>query len=328
MIPSRLRCPTFEPAASGPPAARLASHDPSAIGARSHAPDDLRQPPRGRPPHLPPLFHRAWLLLQRAVQRRQGALPRARRAPACDAAQARVLPDFHAPQGGRREGEQRGTDLPRRREPRRGGRAGGPSPVAWRHASARAPDPRRLHVRPQLRRSRRPHLGNPLDGSDADDRGRRSLNPMDALSGVESMSTFPRRIPASKARSWTGRILSGLPALFLLADGAMKLPKPAFVVEATVGLGYAESVIVPLGLVLLASTVLYMITPTAVLGAILLTGYLGGAAATHVRAGHGAFEVLFPVMFGVLLWGGLVLRDERLRALFPLRAPAATRKQA
>ena len=121
----------------------------------------------------------------------------------------------------------------------------------------------------------------------------------------------------SKGALWTGRILSALPALFLLLDAAMKLVKPAFVVEATVQLGFAEGVIVPLGLVLLACTVLYLVPPTAALGAILLTGYLGGAVATHVHAGHGPFQVLFPVVFGALLWGGLVLRDRRLRCLLP-----------
>ena len=128
------------------------------------------------------------------------------------------------------------------------------------------------------------------------------------------------QIPAvSKARVWTGRVMSGLPALFLLADGAMKLVKPEFVVKATEELGYAETVILPLGVVLLACTILYLIPRTAVLGAILLTGYLGGAVATHVRAGQGPFEILFPVVFGALLWGGLVLRDDRLRAAILLR---------
>jgi hypothetical protein len=126
--------------------------------------------------------------------------------------------------------------------------------------------------------------------------------------------------PVSKAALWSGRVLSALPALFLLFDGALKLVKPDFVVEATVKLGYAESTIVPLGVVLLASTVLYLVPRTAVLGAILLTGYLGGAVATHVRAGDGPFEILFPVVFGALLWGGLVLRDVRLRSLVPWRS--------
>jgi hypothetical protein len=119
---------------------------------------------------------------------------------------------------------------------------------------------------------------------------------------------------------WTGRIIGLLPALFLLLDGVMKLVKPAPVVEATVRLGYSENVILPLGIVLLICTVLYLIPLTSVLGAILLTGYLGGAVATHVRAGEGAFPILFPVVFGMLLWGSLWLRDQRLRALIPLRS--------
>lgn len=123
----------------------------------------------------------------------------------------------------------------------------------------------------------------------------------------------------SKAAKWVGLIIGGLPALFLLMDGAMKLPKPEFVVKATTDLGYSENVIVPLGIVLLVSTILYLIPQTAVLGAILLTGYLGGAVATHVRHGGGAFEIVFPVIFGALLWLGLYLRDPRLRALVPIR---------
>ena len=118
---------------------------------------------------------------------------------------------------------------------------------------------------------------------------------------------------------WTGRVIGGLPALFLLLGGVMNLFKPAFVVQGTVEMGYSEQIIVPLGAVLATCAVLYLIPQTAVLGAVLLTGYLGGAVATHVRAGHGAFEMLFPVAFGLLLWGGLVLRDRRLRALLPWR---------
>lgn len=120
----------------------------------------------------------------------------------------------------------------------------------------------------------------------------------------------------SKGTLWAGRIISGLPVLFLLVDGAMKLFKPAPVVEATVGLGYPESVIIPIGVVLIVCTILYVIPKTSVLGAILLTGYLGGAVATHVRTGESLFSIVFPVIFGVLLWLGLYLRDTRLRALF------------
>ncbi len=126
--------------------------------------------------------------------------------------------------------------------------------------------------------------------------------------------------PVSKKMLWAGRIISALPALFLLMDGVMKLFKPAPVVEATVRLGYSENVIIPLGIVLIVCTVLYLIPRTSVLGAILLTGYLGGAVATHVRVGEGLFPVLFPVFLGVLIWLGLYLRDDRLRTLIPLRS--------
>jgi hypothetical protein len=112
-----------------------------------------------------------------------------------------------------------------------------------------------------------------------------------------------------------GWVIGALPALFLLVDGGMKLAKPGFVVDATVRLGYPESVIVPLGIVLVGCTILYLAPRTSGLGAILLTGYLGGAVATHVRVGAGAFEMSFPVFVGALLWLGLVLRDDRLRAL-------------
>lgn len=124
----------------------------------------------------------------------------------------------------------------------------------------------------------------------------------------------------SKKRLWAGRAFSALPALFLLLDGVMKLIKPAPVVEATVRLGYPEGVILGLGIILIACTALYVIPRTSMLGAILLTGYLGGAVATHMRASDPWFPVFFPVIIGVLVWGGLYLRDERLRALFPLRS--------
>ena len=119
---------------------------------------------------------------------------------------------------------------------------------------------------------------------------------------------------------WAGRIVSWLPAAFLLVDGVAKLFKPAAVVEATVKLGYPESVITPLGILLIACTVLYLIPRTAVVGAILLTGYLGGAVATHVRVDEGVFPVAFAFTFGALLWLGLYLREARLRELVPFRS--------
>jgi len=123
----------------------------------------------------------------------------------------------------------------------------------------------------------------------------------------------------SKTARWIGRIISGVLGAFLLFDGAMKLAKPDVVVEGTIRLGYSESVIVPLGIVLCVSSLLYLFPRTAVLGAILLTGYLGGAVDAHVRGGDGAFPVLFPAVFGAMLWLGLYLRDARLRGLVPVR---------
>lgn len=126
----------------------------------------------------------------------------------------------------------------------------------------------------------------------------------------------PTRPAISKKQIWAGRIISGFAIAFLLMDGVMKLFKPAVVIEGTVRLGYPESVIIPLGIVLTACTLLYAFPRTAILGAILLTGYLGGAVATHVRVEAVLFNVLFPVMIGALVWGGLWLRDLRVRSLF------------
>lgn len=132
------------------------------------------------------------------------------------------------------------------------------------------------------------------------------------------MSTIEPTVPVSKGRLWAGRIISALPALFLLLDAIGKLVKPKQVIDATVQLGYNENVIIPLGIVLLICTILYLVPRTAVLGAILLTGYLGGAVATHVRAGEGLFSIIFPIIFGILLWLGLYLRDPWLARVLPL----------
>lgn len=140
--------------------------------------------------------------------------------------------------------------------------------------------------------------------------------PLAASTTAESTA---RPAPGRGAR-WAGIVMTALPGLFLLVDAVMKFVQPAPVIEATVKLGYPESTIPVMGTVLLVSTLLALIPRTAVLGTILLTGYLGGAVATHLRVGGSAFEMLFPVVFGVLLWGGLWLRDPRLRALLPLRA--------
>jgi uncharacterized protein YndB with AHSA1/START domain len=122
--------------------------------------------------------------------------------------------------------------------------------------------------------------------------------------------------PVSKKMLWAGRIVSALPVLMLLFSGVMKLVKPAPVMEGFAHLGYPESLALGLGILELACTVVYLLPRTSVLGAVLLTGYLGGATATHVRIGEPTFA---PVLLGVLVWGGLYLRDGRLRALLPWR---------
>ena len=105
------------------------------------------------------------------------------------------------------------------------------------------------------------------------------------------MSSIVQTAESSKGATVGGYVLSGLPVIFLLLDGVMKLFKPAFVVDATTKLGYQESTIVPLGIVLVVCTLIYLFPATSVLGAILLTGYLGGAVATHVRMAEGAFPI-------------------------------------
>jgi hypothetical protein len=117
-------------------------------------------------------------------------------------------------------------------------------------------------------------------------------------------------------------VLSTLAILFLLFDGAIKVLKLPIAVESTVQLGYPEHVIAGIGIMELVCLALYAFPRTAVLGAILLTGHLGGAIATQVRVGNPLFShILFPTYVAALLWGGLWLREERLRALIPFRQP-------
>ena len=121
----------------------------------------------------------------------------------------------------------------------------------------------------------------------------------------------------SKSSRWAGRSISALVVVFMIFDGITKVMKVRQVIEATVRIGFPESTIIGIGAILLVSTALYVIPQTAVFGAILLTGYLGGATAAHVRIGEAFF---MPIVLGVLVWGGLYLRDARLRALVPLRS--------
>jgi hypothetical protein len=129
----------------------------------------------------------------------------------------------------------------------------------------------------------------------------------------------------SKPMLWAGWIMSGAVVLFLLLDGVMKLLLVEPVIEATRQIGYPLDVIRPLGIVCLVCAVLYAIPRTAILGAILLTGFLGGAIASKVRLEEALFsQVLFGAYVGVLAWGGLYLRDGRLRVLIPWRRTAAS----
>lgn len=127
--------------------------------------------------------------------------------------------------------------------------------------------------------------------------------------------------PASRGKLWTARVMSTLVVLFLLFDTTLHLTKPAPVVDAFARLGYPLSASIGIGIVELLCLVAYAIPRTALLGAVLLTGLLGGAIATHVRAGSPAFDAyIFPAIFAFLIWGGIWLRDEQLRALFPVRS--------
>jgi hypothetical protein len=132
------------------------------------------------------------------------------------------------------------------------------------------------------------------------------------------MQTNAQAVPVSKAGSLVGRAISSLMALFLLFDGGMKVLKLAPAVEGTVRLGYPVSLVFAIGFVDLICVAAYAVPRTSILGAILLTGYLGGAIATQLRMREPWF--LFPFVIGVLLWAGLFLRDVRLRALIPWRS--------
>jgi glutaminase len=126
-----------------------------------------------------------------------------------------------------------------------------------------------------------------------------------------------------KWQLWVGRVLSAIPALMLAMSAAMKLSQnPQMVTMLTSKFGYSADIVTTLGLVELACAILYLVPQTAVLGAILVTGYLGGAVATHVRVAD-AFAI--PLVLGILAWAGLYARDERVRALLPLRSLKAAR---
>jgi hypothetical protein len=138
----------------------------------------------------------------------------------------------------------------------------------------------------------------------------------------EAMPAIVEQAPASRSARWLGRVLSGIVILFLLFDGAIKLVPWPVVTETMdrIGYGSSETLARTLGVITVACTVLYAIPPTSILGAILLTGYLGGAMASHLRIGSPLFtHTLFGFYLGLMVWGGLWLRDRRLRALMPWR---------
>jgi hypothetical protein len=125
----------------------------------------------------------------------------------------------------------------------------------------------------------------------------------------------------SKTRLWISYVMSGLVVLFMLMDSIMKFVKPPEVIEGTIALGFDEQHLPVIGALGLISTLLYIFPRTAFLGAILLTAYFGGAVATHVRLNNPLFtHVLFTVYFGIFIWGGLWLRNSKLRELLPLRS--------
>ena len=123
----------------------------------------------------------------------------------------------------------------------------------------------------------------------------------------------------TRTTMWTGRVLSALAVIFLAFDGSIKLMKLPVVIDATAQLGFPQDSILVMGLLLVACTLLYVIPRTSVVGAVLLTGYLGGAVAAQMRVGHPAFEVIFPIIVGSIVWTGLFMRDQRVRALIAAR---------
>jgi hypothetical protein len=122
-----------------------------------------------------------------------------------------------------------------------------------------------------------------------------------------------------KGMYWTGVVMSVIPSLMLLMASVMSLSKSAQALQGMAQFGYPENTITAMGAACLVSTVFYIVPRTAVLGAILLTGYLGGAVATHLRVEAEKFTFLMPVVFGALIWGGLFFRDARIRNLLPWR---------
>ena len=133
------------------------------------------------------------------------------------------------------------------------------------------------------------------------------------------MTQTKSRNGSSRLKTWTGYVFSALPVLLMLMSSAMKLSRQPMVIEGFAKNGMSAGLVVTIGVVELACVVVYLVPATSVLGAILVTGYLGGAIMVHVRAGEALFVA--PLLLGMLAWGGLYLRDDRIRALLPTRRP-------
>jgi len=134
------------------------------------------------------------------------------------------------------------------------------------------------------------------------------------------MSSSTEVVPISKSKLWTSYALSGIAVLFMIFDTGIKLLRESHAIEGTIQLGYPDSTVVTIGIIEAVCLVLYLIPRTSVFGMIVMTGYLGGAVATHVRLENPLFShILFSVYIAILLWGGLYLREQRLRELIPFR---------
>lgn len=134
------------------------------------------------------------------------------------------------------------------------------------------------------------------------------------------MQSGAQTAPTSKGMLWAGRVISGPAILFLVFDGVTKVLKVPAVMKAAAELKFSDGQIVAIGIILLICTAIYAIPRTAILGAVLLTGYLGGAISIQMHAGNPIFETLFPGIFDVLVWSGIFFRDRRLRMLIPMKA--------
>jgi hypothetical protein len=143
---------------------------------------------------------------------------------------------------------------------------------------------------------------------------------LDSIRAASTVTSTAASTASSGPRRWPGRVLTGIPAAFLVFDAAIKLAHPSFVVAASARIGVPAELSVVLGVILAACVALYLVPRTAPLGAVLLTGYLGGAVLTHLRIGDPLIShTLFPIYVGALLWAGLYLRDDRVRRLVAAR---------